>query len=131
MLCFCQAEGMLYLQIPHFSWNGAQKQYSCLIAWRCRQGHLVAVLRPGNRPENHNPLLASDAGSGILSLFSAQAGARKVYAVEASGMAQFARQLADANPELGSRIDVLHAKLEEVSAPCARGSFNFILLQFG
>lgn len=37
------------------------------------------------------------AGSGILSLFAAQAGARVVYAVEASGMAQYASQLAAAN----------------------------------
>ncbi len=37
------------------------------------------------------------AGSGILSLFAAQAGALKVYAVEASGMAQNARKLVEAN----------------------------------
>ncbi len=37
-------------------------------------------------------------GSGILSLFAAQAGARVVYAVEASDMAHYARQLAAANP---------------------------------
>lgn len=37
------------------------------------------------------------AGSGILSLFAAQAGARKVYAIEASNMAESARTLIDAN----------------------------------
>ncbi|GIL64457.1 hypothetical protein Vafri_18372 [Volvox africanus] len=57
------------------------------------------------------------AGSGILSLFAAQAGASKVYAVEASGMARFARLLADANPSVGSRITVVNSKVEEVSLP--------------
>ena len=36
-------------------------------------------------------------GSGILSLFAAQAGAKKVYAVEASGAAEIARTLIKAN----------------------------------
>jgi type I protein arginine methyltransferase len=42
------------------------------------------------------------AGSGILSLFAVQAGAAKVYAVEASEMATYARQLADQNAGAGS-----------------------------
>ena len=37
------------------------------------------------------------AGTGILSLFAAQAGAKKVYAVEASNMAVNARELVTAN----------------------------------
>lgn len=56
-------------------------------------------------------------GSGILSLFAAQAGARVVYAVEASKMAQFAEQLAKSNPDIGNRIKVLHGKVEEVVLP--------------
>lgn len=35
-----------------------------------------------------------------------QAGARKVYAVEASGMAKFAQQLADKNPGFGKAVQV-------------------------
>lgn len=46
------------------------------------------------------------AGSGILSLFAAQAGAKKVYAIEASDMAQYAKRLAAGNGEVGSRITV-------------------------
>lgn len=46
-----------------------------------------------------------------------QAGARKVYAVEASGMARWARQLADGNPSLGSRIVVVNSKVEEADIP--------------
>jgi histone-arginine methyltransferase CARM1 len=85
------------------------------------------------------------AGSGILSLFAAQvsptcqvchihsrpaflavsatpiacwwtqAGARKVYAVEASNMAVLARRLADGNQQLGQVIDVINSKVEEIN----------------
>lgn len=36
-------------------------------------------------------------GSGILAIFAAMAGARKVYAVEATSMAKYAKQLAKSN----------------------------------
>ncbi|OAY55997.1 hypothetical protein MANES_03G195300v8 [Manihot esculenta] len=57
------------------------------------------------------------AGSGILSLFAAQAGAKHVYAVEASEMAEYARKLIAGNPSLGERITVIKGKIEEVELP--------------
>ncbi|EOY06511.1 hypothetical protein SCA6_015819 [Theobroma cacao] len=57
------------------------------------------------------------AGSGILSLFAAQAGAKHVYAVEASEMAEYARKLIAGNPTLGQRITVIKGKIEEVELP--------------
>ncbi|OAY67044.1 putative histone-arginine methyltransferase CARM1 [Ananas comosus] len=57
------------------------------------------------------------AGSGILSLFAAQAGAKHVYAVEASEMAEYARRLVCGNPSLGQRITVIKGKIEEVELP--------------
>lgn len=45
-------------------------------------------------------------------LCAVQAGARKVYAVEASNMVKFAQKLFDGNGEEGSRIEVLHGKAE-------------------
>ncbi|KAK6138920.1 hypothetical protein DH2020_027335 [Rehmannia glutinosa] len=57
------------------------------------------------------------AGSGILSLFAAQAGAKHVYAVEASEMADYARKLIAGNPSLGQRITVIKGKVEEVELP--------------
>lgn len=47
----------------------------------------------------------------------AQAGARKVYAVEASGMAAYAAKLARGNGAVGARLHVLHAKVEEAEVP--------------
>ncbi|XP_022028932.1 probable histone-arginine methyltransferase 1.3 isoform X1 [Helianthus annuus] len=57
------------------------------------------------------------AGSGILSLFAAQAGAKHVYAVEASEMADYAQKLIAGNPILGQRITVIKGKVEDVELP--------------
>ncbi|KAK4291245.1 hypothetical protein Pmani_035918 [Petrolisthes manimaculis] len=56
------------------------------------------------------------AGSGILSFFAAQAGARKVYAVEASSMAQHCEMLVRSN-NLQDTIQVIAGKIEEIDLP--------------
>ncbi|XP_056640467.1 histone-arginine methyltransferase CARMER isoform X1 [Diorhabda carinulata] len=53
------------------------------------------------------------AGSGILSFFAAQAGAKRVYAVEASTMAHYAQKLVEANNLTGC-IKVIPGKIEEI-----------------
>lgn len=65
---------------------------------------------------NDKIVLDVGAGSGILSFFAAQAGAKKVYAVEASNMAQYAQQLVAAN-NLSDRITVIAGKIEEIELP--------------
>ncbi|XP_068785071.1 histone-arginine methyltransferase CARM1 isoform X1 [Struthio camelus] len=55
-------------------------------------------------------------GSGILSFFAVQAGARKVYAVEASSVAKYAELLVRSN-NLSDKITVLSGKIEEISLP--------------
>lgn len=57
------------------------------------------------------------AGSGILSFFAAQAGARHVYAVEASDMAHMARKLIAGNATYRDRITVIQGKMEHVQLP--------------
>ncbi|XP_050308720.1 histone-arginine methyltransferase CARMER [Anthonomus grandis grandis] len=56
------------------------------------------------------------AGSGILSFFAAQAGAKRIYAVEASTMAHYAQKLVDTN-NFSNCIKVLPGKIEEVELP--------------
>eukprot|EP01147_Barroeca_monosierra_P007008 gene7008-9597_t len=56
------------------------------------------------------------AGSGLLSFFAAQAGARKVYAVEGSAMAEAARKLIQ-NNGLSDIITVIQGKIEEIEIP--------------
>jgi histone-arginine methyltransferase CARM1 len=55
------------------------------------------------------------AGSGILSFFSVQAGAEKVYAVEASSMGEVVRSLADGNSFLGPKVVVVNRPLETIT----------------
>lgn len=67
------------------------------------------------------------AGSGILSLFVAQAGAAKVYAVEASSMADNARILVEANG-YGSIIEVINSKIEDITEDMIpKGSIDVIV----
>lgn len=61
-------------------------------------------------------ILDVGAGSGILSFFALQAGARKVYAVEASSMAKHAQLLVQSNNSAG-RIEVIAGKIEEIELP--------------
>jgi predicted RNA methylase len=56
------------------------------------------------------------AGTGILSLFAAQAGARTVYAVERTTIADLARRIVIKNG-YGDRIEVIQSDLEAVRLP--------------
>jgi protein arginine N-methyltransferase 1 len=55
-------------------------------------------------------------GTGILSMFAARAGARKVYGVEASGIVEFARVIVEENG-LSDRITIIQGTMEEVELP--------------
>lgn len=56
------------------------------------------------------------AGSGILSFFAVQAGAKQVYAVEASSIAQHANTLVKHN-NMQNKIKVIAGKIEEIELP--------------
>lgn len=62
-------------------------------------------------------------GSGILAIWSAQAGARKVYAVEATKMADHARALVKAN-NLDHIVEVIEGSVEDISLP-EKGIIHF------
>ncbi|XP_038054564.1 protein arginine N-methyltransferase 6-like isoform X2 [Patiria miniata] len=56
------------------------------------------------------------AGTGILSCFCAQAGAKKVYAIEASAIAEQARKVVKSNG-MEQQIQVIQGKVEDVELP--------------
>jgi len=55
-------------------------------------------------------------GTGVLAMWCAQAGARRVYAVEGSDMAHVAKKLVAAN-KLEGVVEVIHGVMEDVSLP--------------
>jgi SAM-dependent methyltransferase len=61
-------------------------------------------------------VLDCGAGSGILSLFAARAGAARVYAVEKAAAAQLAREIVQRNG-LGDRVTVVQADMETAWLP--------------
>lgn len=61
-------------------------------------------------------ILDVGTGSGILAIWSAQAGARKVYAVEATKMSEHARALVKAN-NLQNVVEVIEGSMEDITLP--------------
>ena len=62
-----------------------------------RTGAYYQAVMQNRRQFEGRVVLDVGTGSGILAIFAAKAGAKKVYAVEATGMAKFARELVQHN----------------------------------
>ena len=62
-----------------------------------RTGAYYQAVMQNRRQFEGRVVLDVGTGSGILAVFAAKAGARKVYAVEATNMAKFAKQLVASN----------------------------------
>ena len=83
-----------------------------------------------------NPTLFRDAvvldvgcGTGILSLFAAKAGAKRVFAVDASEIAEKAEKIVKANG-LANIITVIHGKIEEISLPEGINQVDIIISEW-
>ena len=109
----------------HESDHTTVKQYFSYYAKLANQQNMMedTVRTPKYReailqnPTNFRGKVVMDVGcgSGILSLFAAQAGAKKVYACEASGAAEIARALVKANG-FEHVVEVIQGKIEDITS---------------
>jgi hypothetical protein len=72
-----------------------------------RTGAYYAAIRQNRRQFEGKVVLDVGTGSGILAIFAAQAGAKTVYAVEATSMAKHARKLVESHQVLKHHLLVL------------------------
>ena len=77
---------------------------------RVYQQAIFSAVRPGD------VVLDMGAGTGVLSLFAAQAGAKRVYAVERTNIAEFAAEMVERNG-LSDCIEIIQNDIEKVSPP--------------
>ena len=61
-------------------------------------------------------MLDVGTGSGVLAIWAAKAGAKRVYAVEATSMATHARALAERNG-VGQVVQILEGDMEQQNLP--------------
>uniref|UniRef100_V9L3X6 Histone-arginine methyltransferase CARM1 n=2 Tax=Callorhinchus milii TaxID=7868 RepID=V9L3X6_CALMI len=102
--------------VQYFQFYGYLSQQQNMMQDYIRTGTYQRAILQNHADFKDKVVLDVGCGSGILSFFAVQAGARKVYAVEASSMAQHAELLVKSN-NLGDRILVIPGKVEEVNIP--------------
>ncbi|XP_071494376.1 histone-arginine methyltransferase CARMER-like [Diadema antillarum] len=102
--------------VQYFQFYGYLSQQQNMMQDYIRTSTYQKAMLTNHEDFKDKVVLDIGAGSGILSFFAIQAGARKVYAIEASSIAEQAKQLVKAN-NLANRVFVIPGKVEEVSVP--------------
>lgn len=110
---FTEKDGEVHKKHPFFSYYGMlTHQQNMLLCSHRTSTYQDAMLRNSNDFAG-KVVMDVGSGSGILSYFAIKAGAKKVYAVEASSVAERSKKLIMAN-NLQDKIIVLNKKVEEV-----------------
>lgn len=87
-----------------------------MLADHVRTGTYQLAMMKNNIDFNNKVVLDVGTGTGILAFFACQAGAKKVYAVEASESSEIAKLLAEANG-YGKKVEIVKGRIEEIVLP--------------
>ncbi|KAA3477214.1 protein arginine N-methyltransferase 1.1 [Gossypium australe] len=104
-----------YFEFTKFSFTAFQEMLKDVVRTKTYQN----VIYQNKFLFQNKVVLDVGAGTGILSLFCAKAGAAHVYAVECSHMADMAKQIVETNG-LSDVVTVLKGKIEEIELPVAK-----------
>lgn len=100
----------------YFHYYGCLAQQQNMLQDYPRTSTYQAAMLQNTADFKDKVVLDVGAGSGILSFFAVQAGAKKVYAIEASNMAVHCQNLIQSN-RLDDKITLIAGKVEEVDVP--------------
>lgn len=103
--------------VEYFRYYGLIPQQQNMLQDAVRTGTYFTAILENARDFKDKVVMDVGAGSGILSFFAAMAGARRVYAVEASAMSEHCAKLLEGNPRLRDVIVIVNGKVEEVDIP--------------
>jgi len=102
--------------VQYFSSYESLYQQKSMLEDTVRMDAYFHAIRHNEECFRDKVVLDVGTGSGILAVWAAQAGARKVYAVEATAMAHHARNMCKAN-DVDDIVEVLQCKMEDAELP--------------
>ncbi|XP_029720689.2 protein arginine N-methyltransferase 6 [Aedes albopictus] len=103
--------------------------HQLMLADKPRQDAYQSAILGGKDLFKDKTVLDVGTGTGILSIFCAQAGAKKVYAVEASNLARLAREVVKENG-FEQVIEVFECKVEDFQLPPGADKVDIIVSEW-
>lgn len=106
--------------------NNQQDIHATMIQDKVRTGTYASYILTSPSLFTNAVVLDVGCGTGILSLFAARAGAKKVIAVDASDIGEMAERIVKAN-DLEDVITVIRGKVENITLPDALEQVDIII----
>ncbi|NES03322.1 MAG: methyltransferase domain-containing protein [Okeania sp. SIO2F4] len=101
----------------YFDLYGSMRGHKIIVEDMARmEAYHSAIFKNKSEMIADKVILDVGTGTGVLAVWAAKAGAKRVYAVDASNAAQLARRLVQSS-NLSDVVTIIHSKIEEVEIP--------------